>query len=447
MASETDVKTRKNLSVALGKGNDIMGTLSEVRLQTDDPVVVESLRRVRGLSAALVVGLQHLETTVYDLWRAAKPRQLTLEDLLQSARRIVPEVREADDDAIGQAASMDLDEDEEEEEDALDAEPRMTALAAEEPDHSAGNVREFFKPPTAGTAPTPSETAGALAQAGREVSVHEIQLWTPGERQAAHTWARAKVDGRDVPPPEVVSRQYLEDLDLGEAQDLAMLLDEIGVPDTEEVEWGEDRESVVAWASALYRFGRGEKVEVPAVPELFVPEESLFGQIKAAVAAGPVGIGEIMDRFRPEDFGVRFAVVALWHHGEIAHHAVSGQYRVEGEAELQTTPAELSATARAIASGILVAGPPEEEVVEGAASLRAWFGNAGRDWPGDEVVAGWTEEDRLEVLDFLRAEADGFPDGEVEQPAVLSGAPAGADEEEGEEAAEEVEEVEGEEEE
>lgn len=352
MASETDAKTRLGLSQCLVKANQIHATLGAIDPDSDDPDVVAAIRRARGLAAASVVAIQHLETVCYDLWQTRAPRQLSLDELLQSTRRLVVSVRDEEEEAVRQAAEIDDEEDEEDEPDAGEA--------------SVGNVRSFFgaEPPAAATEDELAALRMLLVAAGHDWPTALLARWTAEERQSARAWADA-ADRDELPAPAHVLADRLETLDVEEDDDdLATILHWLGFPEG----WlGDDwsldeRNAVAAWAVAAHRHDRGEQdVEVPPLPEVLMPDASTIEPIRRAVASGggEVKRDEVLSVLDERDPAAHLLLDAL---------IAVGDVEVTGDGHLVLPEVAIDA--------------PDEELLAGARAI-----GQRQPWPADEAPA------------------------------------------------------------
>ncbi|HAX82406.1 MAG TPA: hypothetical protein DCY40_07565 [Actinobacteria bacterium] len=348
MPSETDAKTRLGLSQALTKANQIHGTLGAIDPDSDNPDATAALRRARGLAAALVVAVQHFETVCYDLWQARPPRQLSLEDLLSSARKLVPSLRDEENEAVRSAAELEPEEDEEEDDE--DDEP-----GADET--SAANARGFFgkEPPTSEDVAEHSrlvlEANEALEAAGYTRPTVVLDRWSDDELRTAIAWATTEDKGASLPVPDKVAEPCLESLDLEADDDLSTLLEWLDLPDASETDWTvAERNAIVEWATGAHQRDRGEEdVEVPPLPDILMPDASSFEPARRAVASagGEATRAEVLRVLQQRDIAVVFALDALIAAGEIE---VAGDGKlVLPEVAVDTPDDELLAGAKALA--------------------------------------------------------------------------------------------------
>ena len=223
----------------------------------------------------------------------------------------------------------------------------------------------------------PAAVSSALHQADRGLSAEVCALWAPRERVAAYEWAEHTAQGGEAPPPEVVSRIYLEDLNLEDDAQLATLLGWVGIPGTSQENWGDSRDAVELWARNAHLHDRGSLLRsaVPEddeaatelllkVPAILLPEEDLFAKIKeeAAERTPAATREELVATFRPEDYGASFAIDAMMALGELVDD--DGCLIAHGP-ELEHGPEQLCAAARCIAERRRLMMPtedPEREV-------------------------------------------------------------------------------------
>lgn len=138
--------------------------------------------------------------------------------------------------------------------------------------------------------PPAAKVDEALRMSGRIISLYEIEKWSRKERLAAIAWGEAGAeidqdtsewDRHQDRQPEHVQKLYLEDFDFtGEGHRLAAL-DRIAggtlLTECSPELWDE----LSPWATTLLRKLRGEDVEVPDCPALFVPNAEILQTIKA----------------------------------------------------------------------------------------------------------------------------------------------------------------------
>jgi hypothetical protein len=233
--------------------------------------------------------------------------------------------------------------------------------------------RNDHRKPAAPAAPadqedeSPAAVSSALhqAQPERRLPVEVIALWAPAERVAVWKWAQHLATGGQAPPPEVLSRVYLEDLRLGDPADRTKLLGWVGIGlDAAAVNWSDELwEEVLAWARAVHRIDRGEReVEVPACPAIFLPGRQLFGEVKAfAHHAGETTRAAIVDAFGGEHPGVTLAVDALLALGELTFGPAGQDHYAATEPGLRAEVAELVAAAEALGRRADVPTPRDEQ--------------------------------------------------------------------------------------
>lgn len=348
MAAETDVKTKKGILVALKKLEEIRGTLGDI--DPEHSAFHAPLRLCRALIAASISAVYHLLSAIVALSEGDEmPAQLTIPDLLTKTARKVPEVTGEDRDAIRAAAESDDDDD--------------TA---------------------SGEDPGPAAVTDLLlqVQSHRSWNDHITGGWTAADRVAVAAWARATIDGDDLPVPELVSARYLEDLDLEDnVDDRVLLMSWVNITVDPEVDWSVDLWSETTdWASAIHRHDRGLDLEIPPVPAHMLPPGELFGLIKNMVfqSEGTTTGRGVREHFGSEHFGVMIALGTLVELGDI----------VEDD-------------------GTLAAESPHVdwslEALETAAK------NVGRKLPAKDDA-----ESADNVVDFLRPDDEGDDTGEAE---------------------------------
>lgn len=243
MAGETDYKTLRSILTNRRKVADVEAFLREIDPEHDP--IRALVRRSRGLAKALDVTLQELDVACNRLKNGENPgRQMTIDELLVTARRSDPTLSDDDREAIGQSAEMyDDDGDEDDGDDIIDA--------AYEPadgggDHSAKKVAEALQ----AAQPERGWTTEMVAWTG--------QLW----RGAVLKWAA----GKGQAPEFVEQGPMLEEMDLTQGHHREQLLRWLQIH--KPVAWSED---VEAWAVQAHRRDRGEQVEVPEPPHVLRP--------------------------------------------------------------------------------------------------------------------------------------------------------------------------------
>lgn len=352
MANETDRKTTVGVLDARKKTEEVRAKLNAMEPEND--VLVTSLRRARGLALALALQLENLDHGIASVKGGREAHQMDLDEVLRPARasfrpselkawtktvdalgtaaaevQADPKQAAIEDSDVDDAAGEDEAGDDDDEPAPTESDPEDRGggddidaeleAAARDLEQLAGDVGDDV-PSTEDLGV--ENIARLLKHAGRPIADVVIDRWSEVERDAAATWALFKIRGEKSDAPPVLSRQYLEDLDLEEDFDLSELLGWVGVESPKHLVSSCDEEDlgkVVGWAVALHRTQRGEAdVAVPKPPEFLVPKPELLLAVWEILEepGGPlprhVIASYLRDTQKPLDAApVKFAIDAL----------------------------------------------------------------------------------------------------------------------------------------